>query len=182
LHRIATNARKLDHLLSDLLDLDRLDRGIVEPRRRSTDLTSLIARTVANSGVRESRRVEIDVAPIEALLDGPKVERMVENLLVNAVRHTPADAAIWVRAHRENGGVVVAVEDEGEGVPSEIREAIFEPFRQGPEAPQHAPGVGIGLSLVARFAELHGGRAWCEEREGGGASFRIYLPDEPAAL
>jgi PAS domain S-box-containing protein len=181
LHRIASNARKLDHLLSDLLDLDRLDRGIVEPRRRPTNLAALIARTVANSGVGEARGVEVDVAPIEAFVDGPKVERMVENLLVNAARHTPEGSAIWVRAHRENGGVVVAVEDAGAGVPSDIREAIFEPFRQGPEAPSHAPGVGIGLSLVARFAELHGGRAWCEEREGGGASFRIYLPDVPTA-
>jgi PAS domain S-box-containing protein len=178
LHRIATNARKLDHLLSDLLDLDRLDRGIVEPRRRPTNLAALIARTVANSGIGESRRVEVQVEPIEVFVDGPKVERMVENLLVNAARHTPVNSAIWVRAHLENGGVVVAVEDEGAGVPSDIREAIFEPFRQGPDTPQHAPGVGIGLSLVARFAELHGGRAWCEEREGGGASFRIYIPDE----
>ena len=77
--------------------------------------------------------------------------------------------------------MLIAVEDAGGGVPPELRAALFEPFRQGPEAPAHTPGVGIGLTLVARFAELHGGRAWVEERPGGGSSFRVLLPDPPAA-
>ncbi|MGZ8637353.1 MAG: sensor histidine kinase, partial [Actinomycetota bacterium] len=68
------------------------------------------------------------------------------------------------------------VEDEGGGVREDMREAIFEPFRQGPEATEHAPGAGVGLTLVRRFAELHGGWAWVEERAGGGASFRVFLP------
>jgi signal transduction histidine kinase len=54
---------------------------------------------------------------------------------------------------------------------------VFEPFRQGPGPSEHSPGVGVGLSLVARFAELHGGAAWVEDRPGGGASFRVYLPE-----
>jgi len=66
--------------------------------------------------------------------------------------------------------------EESLGVPEELKQAIFEPFRQGPRRTPHSPGVGIGLSLVARFAELHGGRAWVEDRGGGGASFRVFLP------
>jgi two-component system sensor histidine kinase MtrB len=62
-------------------------------------------------------------------------------------------------------------------VAEEERDRIFQPFRQGSDAPRHSPGVGVGLTLVARFAELHGGRAWVEERPGGGASFRVFLPD-----
>ena len=174
--RLAANARKLDQLLSDLLDLDRLDRGIVEPRRRPTDVAALVRRTVENSDVVGTRPVRVEARLVVASIDAPKVERIVENLLANAARHTPPDSSIWVRVGPQEDGVLISVEDDGPGVPEDIRDTIFEPFRQGPGAPAHSPGVGIGLSLVARFAELHGGRAWVEERPGGGAAFKVFLP------
>jgi signal transduction histidine kinase len=118
---------------------------------------------------------------VVAHVDPAKIERIVENLLANADRHTPPDTPVWVKLARQDQGVLIAVEDAGSGVPPELRAALFEPFRQGPEAPTRAPGVGIGLTLVARFAELHGGRAWVEERPGGGSSFRVLLPDSPAS-
>jgi signal transduction histidine kinase len=68
------------------------------------------------------------------------------------------------------------VEDAGPGVPERVRQTIFEPFQQLGRPQMPTPGVGIGLSLVARFAELHGGRAWVEDRPGGGASFHVFLP------
>ena len=71
------------------------------------------------------------------------------------------------------------VEDDGPGLPPEDLERVFEAFERGANASAHAPGSGIGLTLVARFAELHGGRAWAEEREGGGASFLVWLPPAP---
>jgi PAS domain S-box-containing protein len=179
-HRLAANARKLDQLLSDLLDLDRLDRGIVEPRRRPTDVASLVRRTVENSDVLGMRPVRVEADLVVVSLDAAKVERIVENLLANAARHTPVDTTIWVRVGPEERGVLIQVEDSGPGVPDELRESIFEPFRQGRLPSPHSPGVGIGLSLVARFAALHGGRAWVEERQGGGASFRVYLPGAPS--
>jgi hypothetical protein len=112
-------------------------------------------------------------------VDGAKVERILENLVMNAVRHTARDVTIWVRVWAGGGGAFLAVEDDGPGVPDDLQSAIFEPFRQGPTATAHSPGTGIGLSLVAMFTELHGGRAWVEERAGGGASFRVFLPGEP---
>jgi signal transduction histidine kinase len=114
-------------------------------------------------------------------VDAAKVERIVENLLANTLRHTPAGTPVWIRIVPEARGVLLVVEDQGSGVPEEIREMIFEPFRQGPDAPEHSPGVGVGLTLVRRFAELHGGRAWVQGRDGGGASFRIFLPNGAAA-
>jgi signal transduction histidine kinase len=71
------------------------------------------------------------------------------------------------------------VEDAGAGVPPELRASVFEPFHQGPSTPTHAPGMGIGLSLVTRYAELHGGRAWVADRHGGGSSFRVFIPNIP---
>ncbi len=174
--RIAANARKLERLLSDLLDLDRLQRGIVSPKRRTTDLVDFVHRAVGETDTR-GRPVELDVEPGMVPIDQAKTERILENLLSNSLRHTPSEARIWVRARPQDGGVLFVVEDDGPGVPEELREAIFEPFRQAPgSSSEHAPGVGIGLSLVRRFAELHGGRAWAEERPGGGASFSVFLP------
>jgi signal transduction histidine kinase len=113
-------------------------------------------------------------------VDAPKVERILENLLANAVKYSPEGTPVCVRVERVPEGAILSVEDSGPGVPEDIRESMFEPFRQGDNASAHSPGVGIGLSLVARFAELHGGRAWWEAREGGGSCFRVLLRDPTA--
>ena len=175
-HRIASNARRLDRMVTNLLDLDRLARGIVAPKLESTDVGAVVQRVLDETDLIEDSRLETDLQSVVQPIDAAKVERIVENLLANTVRHTPSNASIWVRVWPEPDGVTIAVEDSGPGVPAEIRDIVFEPFRQGPEAPQHSPGVGVGLTLVRRFAELHGGRAWVQERDGGGASFRVFLP------
>ena len=125
-------------------------------------------------------RVTVTAGSVMAQIDPGKAERIVENLLVNAVKHTPPDTPIWIQVQKRASDVLIVVEDSGPGIPAELREAIFEPFRQGhPE--QHSPGSGIGLSVVAKFAELHGGRVWVQDRLGGGASFRVLLPDRKRA-
>jgi PAS domain S-box-containing protein len=177
-HRIAANARKLERLLGDLLDLDRLQRGIVTPQRRQTDVAALIARVIAEIENPDARVIDTEVGALTAPIDGPKVERIVENLIANAIRHTPPEAHIRVWTTEQDDGIVIGVDDAGPGIPVGARESIFEPFEQtaGP-ATEHSPGVGIGLSLVRRFAELHGGRAWVEPRQEGGSSFRVFLPN-----
>ena len=182
LARLSFNARKLDRLLKDLLDIDRLSRGIVEPQYRPVDIGSLARRTVESLEALADRPVIVEAGALRLTADPAKVERILENLLMNAARHTAADRRIWLRIEPREGGALMVVEDDGPGVPPELREVIFEPFRQGPTASPHSPGTGIGLSLVARFAELHDGRAWVQEREGGGASFRVFLPDRGDAV
>ncbi len=180
LARLSANARKLDRLLKDLLDIDRLNRGIVEPQYRMVDLGTLARRTVESLEALADRPVTVEAEAVLLTADPAKLERIIENLLTNAARHTTRDRHIWLRVRALDGGALMSIEDEGPGVPAELREVIFEPFRQGPTASPHTPGTGIGLSLVARFAELHGGRAWVEEREGGGASFQVFVPDRDA--
>jgi signal transduction histidine kinase len=177
LSSLAVASRKLDRLLADLLDLDRLTRGAVAVQRQRTDLGELVRRVVAELGM-DGRRVAFEGNGVVADVDPAKTERIVENLVANAVRHTPKDVPVWVRTRAESGAAVVEVEDAGPGVPPELREAIFEPFRRG--SAQYTPGTGIGLTLVRRFADLHGGSAWVEEREGGGARFCVRLPYEAA--
>jgi PAS domain S-box-containing protein len=180
LDRLIDNARKLDRLLSELLDLDRLGRGIIEPKRRPMDVSAAVRQTIAQaSELIGERPVHVqDDGPVVGVFDAAKLERILENLLANAARHTPPGTPIWVRLERVPDGVVLTVDDAGSGVEASLRPVIFEPFRQGASpAAARGVGVGIGLSLVARFAELHGGRAWVEDREGGGASFRVFLRD-----
>ncbi len=175
LRTLVERSKGMNALLTDLLDLDRLDSGIVAPRRSQVELGDLLRELLATTGVLGNRTVELD-GGCRANVDRPKVERIVENLLANADHHTPTGSRIWVRCWREGDGAVIAVEDDGPGVPAELRTRIFEALYRGPDSGR-TPGSGIGLSLVARFAELHGGRAWVEERDGGGASFRVFLPD-----
>ena len=174
--RISMNARKLDRIVSDLLDLDRISRGILEPNLRPTNLAELVRRVVTESDLLAEHPTELELEPVTIEVDGAKIERIFENLLSNAARHTPSGSKIWIRVGPEGGGALLVVEDDGPGVPPEHREDIFQPFGQGAGPPEHSPGVGIGLAVVSRFAELHGGRAWVEEREGGGASFKVFLP------
>jgi PAS domain S-box-containing protein len=174
--RIASNARKLDGIVTDFLDLERLNRGLADVHLEPLDLGALIREIVANSDMVAERRLAIDVAPITVRADAAMVERIVENLLGNTVKHAPGDSRIWVRLERTDEGTMLIVEDDGPGVAPEDRERIFEPFRQGAGA---GSGSGVGLALVAKFAELHDGRAWVQERVGGGASFRVTLASDP---
>jgi PAS domain S-box-containing protein len=177
--RIEHNARRLERLVTNLLDLDRLARGVLTPTFEPTDVGDLVRRMVTETDP-SGRQVEVSAESVIVSIDPPKVERIVENLLVNAIKHTPAGTPVRVFVTPSELGVMITVEDEGGGVPQELREKIFEEFRQG-TAPHPSPGVGIGLTLVRRFAEMHHGHAWMEEREGGGASFRVFLPKEHPA-
>ncbi|MCA1727000.1 MAG: GAF domain-containing protein [Actinobacteria bacterium] len=177
LHRLANTTRTMNRLLDDLLDLDRLVLGILEPERIRTDVAQIVRDLIGQSEAAGSRLVELDLETAVISVDQSKLERIVENLVSNAAKYTPSDSPIWVRVRAVPGGVMVSVEDAGAGVPQEMRDRIFEPFTRG-AGDTDAPGLGIGLSLVAAFAQLHGGRAWVEEREGGGASFRVLLADD----
>jgi PAS domain S-box-containing protein len=178
---LARKSRRLTAMVNDLLDMDRLTRGLVQPRRELMDLGALLGRTVAESDVLEERSVHVQTEPIDAWIDESMVVRIVENLLMNAIKHTPPKAEIWVAARRVENGVIVRVDDDGPGVAAHERNRLFEPFERG-ERSAPSPGLGVGLSLVARFAEAHGGRAWVEDREGGGASFRVLFPDPATRL
>ncbi len=174
--RIEHNARRLERLVTNLLDLDRLARGVLTPTFEPTDVGELVRRMVSEADPSLNEQVQTSIGSVIVPADPPKVERIVENLLVNAVKHTPPGTAVYVSVTGSAEGATITVEDEGPGVPVDLRETIFEEFRRGADATNASPGVGVGLSLVRRFAEMHEGHAWVEEREGGGASFRVFLP------
>ena len=163
--------------MTDLLDLDRLQKKGLVARLRPVDLGTLIRQLVTKTEAVTERRLQLDTGPVHVQADPTMVERIVENLLANAVKHTPGDARIWIRVERTEEGALDRRRGRRPGIPPPDRERIFEPFVQG--ASPATGGAGVGLALVVKFAELHDGRAWVQERAGGGASFRVLLAFEP---
>lgn len=174
LGRMHVNAERLQNIVDDLLQLDRLSAGRVEPDLEPTDLGELVTRTVEAIGV-DNGRIRIRREEVVVPADTAKIQRALDNLIVNAVKYTPHDAPIVVGIEPMGDGGVVIVEDRGPGIPDHLKEVVFEPFVRG-EGVDDVSGTGVGLSLVAQFARLHGGRVWVEDRPGGGARFCLHLP------
>jgi signal transduction histidine kinase len=175
--RLDRNADRLEEYLSSLLDLERLTRGVIEPARTHTDLVALEERIaeVVNS---DQHTVHVDCGEVWGNVDPAQVERIIENLMINATRHTPEGTMIRASATRVAGGVLLTVADNGPGISDDKKEHIFEPFVQLADPLNGGRGSGIGLALVAKFAALHDGRAWVEDNEGGGARFRVLLSED----
>jgi len=171
---LSQQARKLDRLLSDLLDIDRLRRGFVPPNFQATDV-GLLVEHVVTAFTPSSHAITVRTESVSAQVDAPKVERIVDNLIANAVNHTPPGSEISVGVAANGDGVLITVDDNGPGVAESDRTSIFDLFTRG-AGNAFVPGTGIGLSLVSQFTALHGGRVWVEETPSGGASFRVFLP------
>jgi PAS domain S-box-containing protein len=167
----ATN--QMRRLLREPLERRRASGAVPEPARSKVDVRSLVLRVVGRVNALREHPVELAVPPLTAQIDESKVETIVENLVRNATVHTSAGTPVSISATADQLGLLLTVADRGPGVPRGMRREIFKPFRRGDA---RRPGLGIGLSLVARFARLHGGRAWVEDRTGGGAMFRVFLP------
>lgn len=173
---IAQAARRLERLLADLLDIERLRLGHTVVRRERIDVGDLVRRVVADYPL-GGRVVSINGGPVAASLDSAKMERIVDNLVVNAAKHTPPEGPIEIRVDTRGRDLLLVVEDEGPGIADEYKQEIFETFNRGPKVSSMTSGAGIGLALVSRFAAIHGGRTWVEDAQGGGASFHVLIPD-----
>jgi signal transduction histidine kinase len=179
--KLRTNCDRLDNLISSLLDIGRLSRGVLNPRRTETDVRLLLM-NVADTIDARDHRIRVGGERVVASVDPAQVERIVENLFANAVRHTPAGTQVNALAQRVEEGIMITVADNGPGIPAELQQNIFEPFVQVVPLADLNHGTGIGLALVKKLAELHGGSAWVECGADGGAAFRVFLADDaPAA-
>jgi two-component system sensor histidine kinase KdpD len=172
---LAASAR-LDHLVSNLLDLSRLQAGAAEPRRELIDVDELVVAALAELGV-SAGRVEVSLPdePPSVEVDGHQVQRVLVNLIENALKYSPADEPVRVQVGPTAAEVVIRVVDHGRGVLPAERQRIFEPFQRG-EPSGEASGAGLGLAIARGFAEANGGRLSVESRLGQGATFVLGLP------
>lgn len=180
--KMVTNASRLNGLISDLLDVDRLSSGLMVAMREPHDLAQLVTRVSREIEVGD-RHLELDLEPTVVEVDAPKIERVVANLLANAVRYTPPGGVIRIELVGGRAEVILRVYDQGPGIPAGYEERIFEPFVQGPDRRKDAqPGAGLGLALVKEFVGLHDGAVRASTLPGGGSCLEVSLPRLVAAV
>ncbi|HEU5478067.1 MAG TPA: DUF4118 domain-containing protein [Gaiellaceae bacterium] len=162
---IHAEATRLDRVVEQLLDLSRLEAGAAEPHRELWHVDELVGQALAGLGA-ETGRVRLDIGsdtpPVE--VDAAQVERVLANLLENALRYSPSGSRVLLRAEPGATELRIHVIDSGAGLPDEQRGALFQPFRRG--AAGH--GSGLGLAIARGFAEANGGRLWAQDDPGGG--------------
>jgi PAS domain S-box-containing protein len=179
IRRVRAEARRTEGVLADLVSADRVGTGLEAPRRKRIDLEQLIyARAREFDGANHSIRVGELSGDLTMWADGAQLERIVDNLISNAVTHTPTGTKIVIEAREFDGRIELAVDDDGPGVPESMRVRVFSAYVRGERASDR-PGTGLGLFLVQQFAEFHGGTARCLMSERGGARFVVTLPRRP---
>jgi signal transduction histidine kinase len=179
LREIRTHVAVLSDLIDDLFELSRIEAGDISWTMRRVELGELIGDTVAAFRTSAEERgvhlaAELPQEKVVAEADAEKVQRVLFNLIQNAIRHTPADGSVTVRAKGGPGGVEVEVADSGEGIPSGEGERVFEAFYRG-DSSRNEDGAGLGLAISRAIIEAHGGRIWLEDAHPG-TRVRFTLP------
>jgi len=180
---ILGNARRMQRLVDDLLDLSRIESGRWQPTRTEIDVASAAREAWTEVGARpESRQVEfgVQVEPDAEKLcaDHDAVRQVLTNLLENSLRHTPAGGGITCLGRRQGNGIALVVHDNGTGITREHLPRIFERFyRADSSRSRDEGGTGLGLAIVKHLVEAHGGRVSAESERGMGTTVTCWFPD-----
>jgi signal transduction histidine kinase len=176
---MGAHVRSLTAMVDDLFELTRLEAGDIQWSIERVSLDQLVGETVdamraqaAAKGVAVETRVQSDLAAAEA--NPEKLQRVLFNLIQNAIRHTPEDGSVTVAAESAGQAIEVVVSDTGSGIPAVERERVFEPLFRG-DASRGSTGSGLGLSICRAIIEVHGGRIWLDSTDGG-TRVRFTLP------
>ena len=177
---IRTEAERLNQLVMNLLDLTRLEAGVLRPRRGWYNIAEIVANVLQRSAADLGER-QVDVAVPDDLplvpVDYVQLEQVIWNLLQNAMKYAPGDSPLMIAATTTSTTLRLCVGDRGPGIPEADRERVFEKFYRVQSADQaRVPGAGIGLAICKGLIEAHAGQIQIREREGGGTLVRVTLP------
>jgi signal transduction histidine kinase len=178
LGEIRRSVETLSGLVEDLFELTQLDGGAIEAETERARLADVVRSAVGACRAQATQKGLV----MEEQLDGtgeelcsPRLVRVLQNLLQNAIRHSPAQGTVRIEARLGETALEIAVEDDGQGIPSELRDRVFEPFWRGDIA-RSTPGSGLGLALARRIVETLGGEITVEPGTDRGARFRVLIP------
>jgi len=179
LREIRTHVAILGDLVDDLFELSRIEAGDVSWAMRQIEIGELIGETVAAMQAPAAERgvrigAELPESGLLARANAEKLQRVLFNLIQNAIRHTPADGSVTVRARPSGRAVEVEVDDDGEGIPSGDDRRVFDAFYRG-DAARGEDGAGLGLAIAQAIVETHGGRIWLAPTDRG-TRIRFSLP------
>jgi signal transduction histidine kinase len=172
------SVHQLGTMVDDLFELTQLDVGAIEAETRRARLEEVVSTALAAvepSAREKGLEVVTRLGTAGDAPCSPRVARVLQNLLANAVRHTPADGTIRIEAGRADGRLQIAVEDTGEGIAPDDLPRVFDPFFRADPA-RSGPGAGLGLALAKRIVEALGGRISAERGASTGARFAVELP------
>ncbi len=180
-NKIEQSGRVLLALLNDLLDLAKLEAGKTNFAFQPVDLNVLLATLIDEfSSLTSERRLSINYAvpgfETVLMIDPVRIMQVLRNLLSNAVKFSPANTTITVAIEREESKLMVAVSDQGIGVPESELDSIFDKFVQSSKTTSGAGGTGLGLAICREIVAAHEGRIWARNRQEGGAQFLLELP------
>ena len=183
LRTMLSQAERLGRLVDQLLDLSRLEAGVVPLERRRFRVDEVLARVVEESGMQRDDgngiavRVSVEPPDLEVSGDPERIHQVVANLLDNAIRHSPASGSVVLRAAARAGQVSIEVHDQGPGIPPEDTDRVFERFYRADRARSSTDGgSGLGLSIARWIVDLHGGAIRAEPNTPRGTRMVVSLP------
>jgi signal transduction histidine kinase len=171
--------RKLERMVSDLMDMTKVDAGTLELRLEQHDLRGVVQEVVSSfeaTGPEHHIELQLPSESVAVRCDGLRVEQIVTNLVSNALKYSPTACPIEVSLTRDAHGATLSVRDYGIGISAEDQRYLFQPFHRARLAKETIPGAGLGLYVVRRLVEAHGGRIEVSSSTGQGALFEVYLP------
>jgi PAS domain S-box-containing protein len=182
---IFQEAERVNRLITDMLDLDRLEAGKMKLEMSPIDLNAIVEGVAVRSSVVSLKhRISTELEPNVPMVlgDSDRLVQVVTNLVSNAIKYSPVGGEVLISTHSVNGAVEVSIRDHGVGIPADFVDRLFGRFERYEKSPSKVIGTGLGLAIARQIIEMHGGKIWVESAVGSGSVFHFTIPAVVTAI